>query len=28
MSARGGDFVPRRPLHRSFHGLFEPPSVT
>jgi len=28
MSARGGDFVPRRPLHWSFHGLFEPPSVT
>ena len=28
MSARGGDFVPRRPLHWSFHGLFEPPLVT
>jgi len=28
MSARGGDFVPRRPLHWSFYGLFEPPSVT
>ena len=28
MSARGGDFVPRRPLHWSLHGLFEPPSVT
>jgi len=24
----GGDFVPRRPLHWSFHGLLEPPSVT
>jgi len=28
MSARGGDFVPRRPLHWSFYGLFETPSVT
>jgi len=28
MSACGGDFVPRRLLHWSFHGLFEPPSAT
>jgi len=27
-AVRGGDFVPRRPLHWSFHGLLEPPSVT